>query len=84
MTEEAGVTEEWGYKTIKVRAVIAFDNEGNYLIHGSNDESFQDMAKAIAPIWVFDPANEMIQHIEFEMEVPDLDIVNRPRIKNAI
>lgn len=82
-TTEACVVEDWGYKTILVKAVIAFDNEGNYLIHGSSDETYAQMRKAIEPIWDLNPETEMMQVVEFEMQVPDLEIVNKPRIKNA-
>ncbi len=78
-----GIKQDWGYKTIRVRALIAYTNDGQYLIHGSHDEDYGQMAKAMAPIWDLNPSQEAIQEIEFDVELPDLDLVKKPRVKNA-
>lgn len=82
--EKAGISEDWGFKTVKVKAVVAFDNEGNFVIHGSSDQDYKQMRAAIATIWEHDPENELIQTIEFDMRLPDLDLILKPQIKNAI
>lgn len=69
-------------KTIKIRALIAYNDQGEYIIHGSQDESYEQMAKAIAPIWHFDPSSEVIQHIEFDVSVPNLEMIERPFVTN--
>lgn len=59
-------------KKLSIKAVILSDKEGNYLIHGSNAESTEEMFKAMQPIWHFDPSKETAHAIEFPVEVPEL------------
>lgn len=57
-------------KTLRVRAVIAYNDDGNFIIHGSDAETPEAMAKAIQPIWQHDPSQENIDYIEFDVLVP--------------
>ena len=57
-------------QTLRVRAVIAYDDAGHFVIHGSESETPEEMAKAIQPIWNHNPCTECIDYIEFDMLVP--------------
>lgn len=56
--------------TIAVKAVIIVDGDGNYLIHGSNNETPKEMFKTMSPLWQFDPSNEKVHYIEVEILLP--------------
>lgn len=58
-------------RLLRVKAVIAYSTDGSFIIHGSNDETPQQMAKAIQPLWELNPQNETIKYVEFDVEVPD-------------
>ncbi len=61
--------------TLKIKAVVLTDGT-NYLIHGANDETPEDMFKAMTPIWHFDPSKETSHYVELNVELPELEISN--------
>jgi hypothetical protein len=70
-------------KSLSIKAVILSDKEGNYVVHGSNVESTEEMFKAMQPIWHFDPSKEVAHVIEFSAEVPELaDVKIGPLAEN--
>lgn len=64
-------------RTLMIKAVVACDKEGNYVIHGSNGESPEEMFKAVAggdnPIWHFDPSKETAHYVEIPVTLPDFE-----------
>lgn len=71
-------------KTLMIRAVIACDAAGNYIIHGASDESPSDMFKAIAPIWQFDPSQETVHYIEIPVNVPEYEDVIKTEYEHGV
>lgn len=67
-----------GYREVLVKAVIAFDDNGSYLIHGSSDEEVPAMAKAIQPLWNHDPSQEAVQYVEMKMWLPIISEMRKP------
>lgn len=65
-------------RTLKVKAVILTDATGAYLIHGSSDETPEEMFRAIGPLWQFDPSQETVNFIEMDVILPDLKDLNVP------
>ncbi len=59
-------------KTLLIKAVVLTDGE-HYLIHGSDSESPEDMFKAMAPIWAFDPSKETVHFVELSVNLPELE-----------
>ena len=66
-------------QVILIKAVIIFDDDGNYLIHGTNKEDAATMFKTMAPIWNLDPTSEMAQTIIFDVMLPKITAVVKPR-----
>lgn len=65
-------------RTLKIRAVVAVTNDGkDYVIHGSSDETPEEMFKAItrdpSPLWTFNPAEETAHFVEIEITLPEFD-----------
>lgn len=67
-------------RKLRLKAIVAVNNEGNYVIHGSDEETPAEMFKAIAggenPIWHFDPSTEQVHYVEVEVSLPELETVN--------
>lgn len=59
-------------RTLSIKAVIVTDGE-NYLIHGSNTETPDQMFKAIGPIWGFDPSSETAHYVELQVSLPEFE-----------
>ena len=59
-------------KTLLIKAVVLTDGE-HYLIHGSDSESPEEMFKAMAPIWAFDPLKETVHFVELSVNLPELE-----------
>lgn len=61
-------------KIIKVKAVVMRDATGeHWFIHGASDEDPSAMFKAMAPLWGFNPAEEAVHYVEFELTVPEME-----------
>lgn len=71
-------------QTLRVRAVIAYDDAGHFIIHGSESETPEQMAKAIQPIWDHNPCTESIDYIEFDMLVPVQATRPRAQVLSAL
>lgn len=59
-------------KTLKIKAVIITDGK-EYFIHGVSEESPPEMFKAMLPLWDVDPTTDTIHHVEFEMNLPEME-----------
>lgn len=59
-------------KTMKIKAVIITDGE-NYVIHGVDNATWQEMFKTVLPLWHFDPSRELVHAVEFELILPELE-----------
>jgi hypothetical protein len=57
-------------KTLLIKAVVLTDGE-HYLIHGNDNTSSEEMFKATAPIWTFDPSKETAHFVELTVHVPE-------------
>jgi len=60
-------------RTLIIKAVIGCDKQGNFIIHGSSDETPSEMFKAIAPIWTFDPSQETVHYVEIPVTIPEYE-----------
>ncbi len=60
-------------KKVIVQAVIVVDDKGNYLIHGNNDQKPEEMFKAIAPLWDFNPSTETAHYVAVEIALPEFE-----------
>lgn len=54
---------------MKIKAVIITDGE-NYIIHGVDNTTPQEMFKTMSPLWHFDPSKEIAHFVELEVELP--------------
>lgn len=63
-------------RAVTIKAVMLVSGE-DYIIHGSSDHTSKEMFMAIAggaaPVWSFDPANEMAHYVELEVLLPELE-----------
>ena len=59
-------------RTILIKAVILTDGE-NYVIHGANSETPEEMFKTANPLWNFDPSTEMAHYVELPVTLPELE-----------
>lgn len=59
-------------RQMRIKAVIVTDGS-KYLIHGSSDQTSQEMFKALSPLWGFDPATETAHFVELEVTLPELE-----------
>jgi hypothetical protein len=62
-------------KTLAIKAVVLTDGT-DYLIHGSSDETSDQMFKAMMPLWGFDPAKETAHWVELTVTIPDFEKVD--------
>jgi len=67
-------------QVILVKAVIVYDDQGSYFIHGTSKDDASTMFKAMAPIWGFDPSKELAHEIELELEVATIAGMIKPRV----
>ena len=67
-------------RNLTVRAVIIYDDNGNYVIHGSSTGTPSDLYKAVAPLWDFNPCNETIRYVEIPMAVPAVEAAEQVRV----
>lgn len=72
-----------GVKRVTAKCVILYDNNGSYIIHGTSKDGTADLFKAVSSLWTFDPKSEAAQYFECEIEVPDLDYIQRPKVLPA-
>ena len=59
-------------KTLTIKAVVLTDGT-NCLIHGSSDETSEQMFKAMMPLWGFDPATETAHCVELTVHLPEFE-----------
>jgi hypothetical protein len=55
---------------VLLKFIVVFDDNGDYMIHGSSNEAPEEMFKAIAPIWQFDPSKESVRYVTMEAKLP--------------
>lgn len=66
---------------ILIKAVLIFDEEGNYFIHGTSDETPDTMFKAMHPLWSIDPSKETVHYVEIPMMVVKPSANAKPYVK---
>lgn len=59
-------------RTLKIKAIVVTDGK-HYFIHGSDTETPEEMFKAMAPIWQFNPATETAHFVELEVALPEFE-----------
>lgn len=65
---------------ITAKAVIIYDDQGNYLIHGSNDGTPEDFFKKMQPLWDLNPAIETARYVTFQLSLPEIALLPKVRI----
>lgn len=69
------------FKELKIKAVIIFDDAGNYFIHGVGGATAGEMFKAMLPLWEFNPEREAVHAIELDLNVPNINLAHTPHVK---
>jgi hypothetical protein len=79
---EAGKTILSSDKSVSlpVKLVLIYDEEGNYIVHGCNSESPQDMFTAVSGLWPLDPQKETVRFLETTLIVPKLSALPKIRV----
>lgn len=68
-------------QVVVVKALIVYDDQGNYFIHGTSKDEASTMFKSMVPaMWDFDPAKELVQEIIIDLELPRVDGIMKPKV----